>query len=91
MRGKYIALDFDDTFTADPSLWIDFITSAKARGHDVACVSYRYETAKQEILDALSHIGIAIFCNGGVAKRSYMSSIGIEPDIWIDDMPELII
>ncbi len=38
-----ISIDYDDTFTADPSLWWSFIKRATWRGHKILCVSARTE------------------------------------------------
>lgn len=34
-------LDYDDTFTADPDLWRQFVSDALRRGHAVVCVTGR--------------------------------------------------
>src|ERR1700722_3416575 len=37
-----IALDFDNTITADPSFWSEFARLAIAHGHEVTVVTSRY-------------------------------------------------
>ena len=39
MEPLIIAIDFDDTFSADPELWTAFILNAQQRGHKIICVS----------------------------------------------------
>lgn len=87
-----IALDYDDTFTADPFLWLDFIGSAKKRGYRVMIVTSRqFSTeAKEQIREAVGNV--AIVFTGGAAKRWYCENHGVDvPDIWIDDDPGSII
>jgi len=36
-----IALDYDDTYTKDPSLWVKFIDNARDNGHTVVIVTAR--------------------------------------------------
>lgn len=36
-----IALDYDETFTADPELWKPFVAHCKARLHEVKFVTAR--------------------------------------------------
>lgn len=43
-----IALDYDGTFTEDPTLWVSFIAMAQAHGHDVIGVTMRYEFEKTQ-------------------------------------------
>lgn len=86
-----IALDFDDTFTAAPSLWTSFINSSRFFGHTVICVTSRRDTPenREELERAFAqwHIDIAIwFCNLN-PKIKEMKKRDIKVDIWIDDNP----
>jgi hypothetical protein len=83
-----IALDYDDTFTSDPGLWRMFVAACQARGHTVYIVTARYENNVADIEVNLP--GLEIMASGGMPKRDFCSSKGIEIDIWIDDMPWLI-
>lgn len=40
-----IAIDFDDTLTADSQLWLKFIETAKSLGHRCICITARRQTA----------------------------------------------
>lgn len=87
-----IALDFDDTFTADPDLWASFIESAHRRGHTVICVTARrgkFLEDRQQVIEALPQCVAAYFAYD-TPKRTFMAQQGIEVDIWIDDSPEAI-
>ncbi len=82
-----ISLDYDGTFTKDPELWIQFIQSAKERGHRVVCVTMR---SKEEatVMDGRL-LGLVEMCfTNRKAKKQAARMQGIEPDIWIDDFPE---
>jgi lambda family phage portal protein len=89
--SKLIAIDFDDTFTAAPDLWKQFIELAEMRGDTVVCVTGRRgsESDKAEIGASLPS-SVEVYFAGLSAKRDYMKSINVFPDIWIDDKPERI-
>lgn len=81
-----IALDYDDTFTNDDVLWMEFVRLAKARGHSVSIVTWRHphEVCGQLRRDA-ELMGIDIVC----CSRQQKSECH-EADVWIDDMPHAI-
>ena len=74
-----IALDYDKTYTADPTLWNGFIFAAKARKHDVKIVTMRYPS---EIITAPP---AEVVYTSRKAKRKFFAA-----DIWIDDSPQWI-
>jgi hypothetical protein len=83
-----IALDFDGTYTEDPKLWDNFIYEVKLLGHTVLCVTMRYkETESQDVLAALNGKVDRIVFTERIAKAEKLKSLGIKPDIWIDDNP----
>lgn len=81
-----IALDYDQTYTADPSLWRNFIAMAMGNNHDVRIVTHRHEE-----LDKIEDtpFDIKIIYTDGVAKKWYCEHRGDlwTPDVWIDDKP----
>lgn len=81
-----IALDYDQTFTADPELWTPFVRTALARGHAVAFVTFRRDDChNSDIQEDAAMLGIDIvYCSGKQKSHCYQA------DIWIDDSPELI-
>lgn len=86
-----IGLDYDDTFSADPELWELLIHAAKARGHDVRIVTFRFEStsayANDDVIEDAKKNGIpVIFCNG-IQKDRVTRDLGFPVDIWIDDWP----
>lgn len=88
-----IALDYDDTYTADKELWEPFIHHAVTRGHSISFVTFRHDgggTYQQtlydndDIIEDAKRLGINIvFTNGKQKKHVHYA------DIWIDDNPHL--
>lgn len=78
-----IALDFDETYTRDKSMWRTFIQMARLRGHEVVCVTMREPRHGADI-------PCEVVFTSGAKKRKHMESLGRHPDIWIDDWPEMI-
>lgn len=92
---KKIALDFDDTYTADPELWSAFVKLAIHRGHQVYCVTARHNTEENTdaINEAFEEQGIQlpiIFSNMG-SKADEVQRRGLKIDIWCDDSPWAIV
>lgn len=87
-----IALDFDGTFTADCELWRCFILSAQAAGHRVVCITGRRESFehRRELERALPH-RVDVFFAYDEPKADYAKRNRINVDIWIDDMPEMLV
>jgi len=90
-KTKIIAIDFDDTFTADVKLWQIFIKYAKSRGHICVCVTGRSDEG-QWGAEVRREIGglIPIVFAGRKWKRDAAKEAGFDVDIWIDDNPEYI-
>jgi hypothetical protein len=89
------ALDFDETFTACPSLWAEFIGKAKAQGHRVLIVTARRATDEnhETVNEMLAHWGCqipVIFTSLG-SKIDAMKRRDIKVDIWIDDDPASLV
>ena len=87
------ALDYDETFTADKMLWTAWVHHAKQRGHTVVFVTFRMgpenpyrEDDNADIKRDAEALQIPIvFCNHKQKKHVFKA------DVWIDDMPELIV
>lgn len=81
-----IALDYDDTFTADPTLWAEFVTLAKRRGHSVSLVTFRKETYNNDdIEEDAKLLGMDIvYCNLKQKATQFKAHV------WIDDSPHFI-
>jgi hypothetical protein len=81
-----LALDYDDTFTADPILWEHFINKVKERGHSVTFVTSRgYHHSNDynaDIKQDAKRLNIDIvFCFGESKAAKFKA------DVWIDDTP----
>lgn len=88
-----IALDYDNTYSADPMFWQGFIKLCKHAGHEVRIVTARDERFdRTEPLEMVEGI-VSIIYTRGIAKRWYCEHFAEDflPDIWIDDRPESIL
>src|SRR5665213_3090768 len=83
-----IALDYDNTYTRDTHLWDGFIDSAKARGHEVICVTMRHDVMEERIDCGLVN---RVVYTGREAKKPFLEKYGVKIDIWIDDSPHWIL
>lgn len=86
-----IALDYDDTFTADKELWTWFVERAKLSGHEVSIVTRRVgptgntHTDNADILADAEELGVEIvFCQHQQKEHHFKA------DVWIDDAPDFI-
>ncbi len=86
MKQLIICVDYDGTFNAIPELLTDFIVAAKKSEIRVICATMRYEHEGKEVLESIGKLCEVIFTSRK-AKLPYLKEQGIEPDIWIDDLP----
>ena len=78
-----IALDYDNTITADPIFWSEFIKLSKKYGHSIKIVTIRNKSDENSDIEGFgldNDIGI-IYSNMKQKNEIH------EADIWIDDMP----
>lgn len=89
-----IALDYDETFNADKPMWSNIVKFMKANGCDVRFVTFRHEHpsnfSNEDILQDSDKLNIPIIFCEGIQKREVCNTRMFNPDIWIDDCPELI-
>jgi hypothetical protein len=91
-KSLLIALDYDETYTADPELWLGFIRSAKARGHRVWIVTMRDSFEGGEVRSLLGREVDQVVCTARRGKKLFLERTFDEhPDIWIDDSPHFIL
>lgn len=85
-----IAIDYDDTYTADPGLWDQFIASARERGHKVWIVTCRRDTPENR--EEVQVPGCRVFFTNLGSKLDFVKvkRAGMKIDIWIDDDPRCI-
>lgn len=90
-----IALDYDDTFTRDPELWARIIFSCLHRGHEIRIVTFRSKLHNNlDLIEAMAYYNLSpipVIYTAGNRKRDFCANLGFFPDVWIDDMPELIV
>lgn len=83
-----IAIDYDDTFSADPEGWIEVIKLMELRGHKFICVTGRSNEGEfgKPVIKAIDGI-IPIVFAGQQWKNKAAEAAGYKIDIWIDDSP----
>lgn len=90
-----IALDFDQTLTALPEAFRQFIETVESDGHKVWLVTARRdnEENRETVREFLKEYGIKIpmIFTGLASKTHHMRERGIKIDIWIDDSPETLV
>jgi len=86
-----ISLDYDDTFTANPIFWKKFIDLAIEEGHRIVIATMRHEHEGRNLEILLADHVEKIIYTGRKAKKPFLKKLGIEPDIWVDDMPEFLV
>lgn len=86
-----IALDYDDTYTRDPELWDRFINNAVAHGHDIRIVTFRNGNGNNDDIAATIGDRIPVIFTGGISKRRFCYAVDFWVNVWIDDMPEIIV
>lgn len=84
-----ITLDYDQTYTACPALWHAFLRSAEDLGIDVICVTRRHAN-EVPLMRVPLPPGLCLITTGRAPKGAYLLSLGLNPDIWIDDDPASI-
>lgn len=86
-----VAIDYDDTFTADPTAWRNVIAALRANGHVVICVTARQgdQEDRSEIASAFSDETPIVFA-GNAKKRLAAEQAGYKVNVWIDDTPSRI-
>jgi pyridoxine 5'-phosphate synthase PdxJ len=86
-----IAIDFDDTLTADPIMFRTLTAVLKSFGHHAVCVTARRDTGenRERVSDWMKEHGIDLYTHYTSlgSKLDHMERIGVRVDIWIDDDP----
>lgn len=83
------ALDYDDTYTRDPDLWLAIIDMILAKGHDMVVATMRCSWEREDMDPRLLEKLAVQFCCGK-AKKPFLARMGLYPHIWIDDNPKWI-
>ena len=87
---KTFGVDYDGTWSADPDAFEAFAALLIARGHRVVVVTARASGHVQVRRAVGKHVHRVIFTSGR-PKRAYCAVQDEMIDIWIDDMPEMIV
>lgn len=87
---KVFCFDYDDTITVDFNLFVSFMKSLERRGHKAIVCTMRAESMATEELKRLEGM-FDVYYSNMKGKREYLAKLGISPDVWIDDSPDLII
>ena len=89
-----IALDYHNTYSADPKFWDTFIYMCWMRKFEVYCITHHTgEKQNEKLMDSIGKIldKDHIIFTMGKAKMDFVKKLGIEIDIWIDNNPIHII
>lgn len=88
-----ISLDFDDTYTRDPDFWNMFVMNAIQRNHKVYVVTARTPEQGDVVLNTVGKVvgHNSCYFTSMQGKRKYMWANKIRIDVWIDDMPDMIV
>jgi hypothetical protein len=84
-----IAIDYDNTYAADPHTFNEVIEVFKAAGHTVICVIGRPAIMGKPVLDSIGQLVPVVFA-GADWKREAAQARGYKVNVWIDDMPGTI-
>ena len=86
-KSKYIAIDWDNTISADQDYFIKLILELKKAGYTPFVCTLRAPDKEniKEIRGILEVANIAIYLTDGKPKRRFMRSLGIKVHLWIDD------
>lgn len=91
MKSKMvISIDYDNTWTRDPEGWMTVALLLRDLGHTVFGVTLRFPHEDEYMDTAYFQTCERVFFTSNGEKDPYMQSQGIQVDVWIDDMPELI-
>lgn len=88
-----IALDYDNTYSADPVFWFAVIRLARRLGHDIRIVTARDERFDRTAPLVEAESILPVIYTRGIAKKWFCEHFGdgFVPDVWIDDKPESVI
>ncbi len=85
--SRIVAIDFDNTITADVDFYLDLIDAYRSRDWEPVVCTLRDNDDDNliEIRDKLHDVGIRIYTTDGKKKRAFMLHEGISVGLWIDD------
>lgn len=85
--SRIIAIDFDNTITADPDFYLSLIKVYRESGWEPIVCTLRDDMDDNllEIRERLQGDGMRIYTTDGRKKRAFMLHQGISVGLWIDD------
>ena len=89
-KNLCVALDYHNTYSADPKFWDTFIYMCWMRKWDVCCVSHTTDDKeKKDLFDSIGKVigKKNVILTEGQAKQPYCEKHNIDIDIWIDNNP----
>jgi HK97 family phage prohead protease len=94
-QGLVISIDYDQTFTEAPGLWLSFIEEACELGNTVIMTTRRDDTEanRAEVMAAVgedSDLAAVIFAGKDSNKRDAATAAGFTVNVWIDDTPATV-
>ncbi len=81
------AIDYDNTWSADPALFKKITNDLKKAGHRCVCITARSKDTDQNLLENSIGKHMKIYYANGEAKKKYAEKKGLSVHIWIDDNP----
>ena len=84
-----IAIDYDNTYAADPPTFDKVIQTFQEVGHTVICVTARPAVMGQPVLDSIGKLVPVVFAGARWKKEAALAR-GYKVDVWIDDTPNSI-
>lgn len=86
-KSKHIAIDWDNTISADKQFFKDLITKLQEANFKPFVCTLRAPDREniEEICEVLEDANIPIYLTDGKPKRKYMRSLGVRVHLWIDD------
>ncbi|HPE59914.1 MAG TPA: hypothetical protein PLB10_06215 [Thiolinea sp.] len=86
-RSRVIAIDFDNTITADVDFYLNLIDAyRKADWNPVICtLRENSNNDLEEIQSRLYDTGLKVYTTDGLPKQAYMQARGLSVNLWIDD------
>lgn len=87
-RSRVVAIDFDNTITADLAFYRTLIRTYQTQGWlPVVCTVRDYLPENLHDIDTKLHdLHIPVYTTNGRKKRAYMQRQGVRVGLWIDDM-----
>ena len=86
-KSKYIAIDWDNTISADQEFFKELIKQFQHAGYKPFVCTLRAPDREniEEIHSVLEDSNIAIYLTDGNPKREYMKELDVNVHLWIDD------